>query len=144
MQSQEEQRHPFLPVCGVFLCPNSVLCSATHSYQCVVYFRVQTVQCYPFLPVCGVFSCPNSVVLPIPTSVWCIFMSKQCSATQSYQCVQRCCVQTVQCYPFLPVCSVFLCLNNGYSLLPVCGVFLCPNSAVCATHSYLCVVYFCV
>ena len=135
MQSQEEQRHPFLPVCGVFSCPNSAAppiptsvwcifmskqCSATHSYQCVVYFHVQTVQCYPFLPVCGVFSCPNSAVLPIPTSVWCIFMSKQCSATHSYQCVVYFHVQTVQCYPFLPVCGVFSCPNSAVLPIPTC------------------------
>ena len=115
--------------------------SATHSYQCVVYFHVQTVQRHPFLPVCGVFSCPNSAVLPIPTSVWCIFMSKQCSATHSYLCVVYFCVQRVWCYPFLPVCSVFLCLNNSYPFLPVCGVFL---SLTTATHSYQYVVCFCV
>ena len=169
--------YPFLPVCGVFLCPNSALlpiptcvwcifvskqCIATHSYLCVVYFCVQTVWCYPFLPVCRVFLCPNSALLPIPTCVSCIFVSKQCIATHSYLCVVYFCVQTVHCYPFLPVCGVFLCPNSALLPIPtcvscifvskqqlpiptsVCGVFCCCCWNDGYTHSYQYVVFFCV
>ena len=126
-----------------------------------MYFCVQTVWCYPLLPVCHVFLCPNSALLPIPTCVSCIFVSKQCIATHSYLCVVYFCVQTVHCYPFLPVCRVFLCPNSAllpiptvcvvyfcvqtvhcYPFLPVCHVFLCLNNS----YPFLpvCVVYFCV
>ena len=164
-QQLQEQCHPLLSVCAVFLCvptlvwppiPISV-CSisvcpnigmATHSYQCVQYFCVsQHWYGYPFLSVCAVFLCvPTLVWPPIPISVCSILVCPNIGmATHSYQCVQYLCVsQHGYGHPFLSVCAVFVCVPTlVWPPIPisVCSICVCPNIGM-ATHSYQCVQYF--
>ena len=71
------------------MCPDNGMVSATHSYQCVEYFRVSRQwhgQRYPLLSVCGVFSCVQTMAwsgLPIAISVCSIFVCPNNGMTAS-------------------------------------------------------------
>ena len=162
-QQLQEQCHPLLSVCAVFLCVQTLVwppipfsvCSisvcpnmgmATHSFQCVQYFCVSKHGYgHPFLSVCAVFLCVQTP-LPIPISVCSISVCPN-TATHSYQCVQYFCVsQHWYGHPFLSVCAVFLCVQTWVwppIAISVCSICVCPNTGM-ATHSYQCVQYFCV
>ena len=127
----QEQRYPFLSVCAVFSCVQTLVkSSATHSCQCVQCFPVSKHRSRAALPIpisaCSVFLCPNTgqeqryPFLSVCAVFSCVQTPVKSSATHSYQCVQ--------CFP--------VSKHWSRAALPipisVCSVFLCPNTGVTA------------